>query len=137
MPGPGFGAFTEASMGRVEASLGNIVGVHIDLNINTGIGARNDNLEAHVLGFGAKVGRASGTECWHSGRGGWVGDQHASWWGKRLLHHVTHILALWSHKLKCKDISLIHLYNKLSVFISTKYKLSRRKTCYWVNTMPN
>ena len=37
-------------------SLGNFVGLHFDPNVNTGIGARNGNFEAHVLGFGAKVG---------------------------------------------------------------------------------
>ena len=59
--GPGFGAFGDASVGRLEVSAGNVIGVHAEPNLNTGIGARNGNVEAHLLGFGAKVG-ADGVE---------------------------------------------------------------------------
>jgi len=59
--GPGLGAFADVSIARAEASVGNFVGAHIDLNCNTGIGARNGNLEAHFLGFGGKIG-ADGIE---------------------------------------------------------------------------
>lgn len=59
--GPGLGAFGDASFGRVEFSAGNIAGIHLEPNVNTGIGARNGNIEAHVLGFGGKVG-ADGIE---------------------------------------------------------------------------
>ena len=45
----------------MELSAGNIAGIHLEPNVNTGIGARNGNVEAHVLGFGAKVG-ADGLE---------------------------------------------------------------------------
>ena len=48
-------------MGRFELSAGNVVGVHVDCNVNTGIGVRNGNAEAHLLGFGGKVG-ADGVE---------------------------------------------------------------------------
>ena len=58
--GPGLGAFADASLGRVEASAGP-VGVHLDANINTGVGARNGNVEAHLLGFGGRAG-ADGVE---------------------------------------------------------------------------
>eukprot|EP00092_Neocalanus_flemingeri_P007729 GFUD01008345.1.p1 GENE.GFUD01008345.1~~GFUD01008345.1.p1 ORF type:complete len:255 (+),score=49.82 GFUD01008345.1:184-948(+) len=59
--GPGVGVFGDASIVRAEASVGNIVGAHVDLNINTGVGARNGNVEAHLLGWGGKVG-ADGIE---------------------------------------------------------------------------
>ena len=36
--GPGFGAFADASLCRIEGSVGNLVGVHFDPNVNTGIG---------------------------------------------------------------------------------------------------
>ena len=55
LAGPGLGAFADVSLARVEASAGP-VGVHLDLNVNTGIGARNGNVEAHVMGWGVKVG---------------------------------------------------------------------------------
>ena len=45
----------------MELSAGNIAGIHLEPNVNTGIGARNGNVEAHLLGFGAKVG-ADGLE---------------------------------------------------------------------------
>ena len=41
---------------RLEASLGNLIGFHIDYNLNTGVGARNGNFEIHLLGFGGRVG---------------------------------------------------------------------------------
>ncbi len=41
--------------------MGNVVGAHFEPNVNTGVGARNGNLEAHLLGFGGKVG-ADGVE---------------------------------------------------------------------------
>ena len=53
---PGLGLFFDASVARVEASFGNIVGLHVDYNLNTGIGARNGNIEAHLLGLGARAG---------------------------------------------------------------------------------
>ena len=59
--GPGFGTFADASLARVEASYGNIVGLHADLNANTGVGVRNGNFEAHFFGFGVKIG-ADGVE---------------------------------------------------------------------------
>ncbi len=59
--GPGLGVWFDSSTVRMEASLGNIVGAHFDSNINTGVGIRNGNLDAHLLGFGVKVG-ADGIE---------------------------------------------------------------------------
>ena len=50
------GAFGDASLGRLEYGAGNIVGIHVDPNLNTGIGIRNGNVEAHLIGFGGKVG---------------------------------------------------------------------------------
>ena len=50
------GAFGDASLGRLEYGAGNIVGIHVDPNLNTGIGIRNGNVEAHLMGFGGKVG---------------------------------------------------------------------------------
>jgi hypothetical protein len=50
------GTFADASFPRVEFHLGNIVGAHVGLNINTGFGIRNGNLDWHVLGFGFKLG---------------------------------------------------------------------------------
>ena len=52
----GLYAVAEASAFRAEANYGNVVGAHIDLNVNTGAGIRNGNVEAHLLGFGGKVG---------------------------------------------------------------------------------
>ena len=57
--GPGLGVFLNLSCSRVEFSFGfPCIGgdLHADININTGVGARNGNIEAHVLGFGGKVG---------------------------------------------------------------------------------
>ena len=59
--GPGFGAFADATIADVSLSAGNLVGAHVGLNANTGIGARNGNVEAHLLGFGGKIG-ADGLE---------------------------------------------------------------------------
>ena len=53
---PGLGDFGDASIMRLEASLGNIIGFHIDYNLNIEIGVRNGNFEAHLLGFGGKLG---------------------------------------------------------------------------------
>ena len=53
---PGLGVFGDASIMRLEVSLGNIIGLHIDYNINSGLGVRNGNFEAHFLGFGGKLG---------------------------------------------------------------------------------
>ena len=52
----GFYAVAEASAFRAEANYGNFIGGHIDLNVNTGAGVRNGNVEAHLLGFGGRVG---------------------------------------------------------------------------------
>ena len=35
--------------------------LHTDINLNTGVGARNGNIELHILGFGFKIG-ADGLE---------------------------------------------------------------------------
>lgn len=56
---PGLGLFLNLSCSRVEFSiLFPCIGgdLHADININTGVGARNGNIEAHFLGFGGKVG---------------------------------------------------------------------------------
>ena len=58
---PGLGLFVDAKVAELKLSAGNIIGGHVGLNGNTGIGARNGNLEAHFLGFGGKVG-ADGVE---------------------------------------------------------------------------
>lgn len=56
----GHGAFIQAEMFKAEAGtdtpLGH-VGVQYGPNINTGIGMRNGNAEASILGFGGKVGK--------------------------------------------------------------------------------
>jgi len=57
--GPGLGVFLDASCSRVEFTWGlPCLGVqlHTDINMNTGVGARNGNVELHLLGFGMKVG---------------------------------------------------------------------------------
>lgn len=57
--GPGLGLFLDASCGRVEGTLGLPwlgIQLHTDINMNTGLGARNGNMELHLLGFGFKVG---------------------------------------------------------------------------------
>ena len=59
--GPGLGVFVDTTVADVRFSAGNLAGVHVGLNANTGIGARNGNLEAHILGFGGKIG-ADGIE---------------------------------------------------------------------------
>jgi hypothetical protein len=59
--GPGVGAWADASAFKVEAAYGNVVGVHIEPNVNTGAGIRNGNLDVHLLGFGGKIG-ADGIE---------------------------------------------------------------------------
>ena len=59
--GPGLGAWADASAFKVEAAYGNVVGVHIEPNVNTGAGIRNGNLDVHLLGFGGKIG-ADGIE---------------------------------------------------------------------------
>jgi len=52
----GYGAFTEASLGRVE---GNMVfaSARLEPNLNTGVGVRDGTFELNVLGFGFQVGR--------------------------------------------------------------------------------
>ena len=50
----GLYAVAEASAIRYEANYGNVVGAHVD--VNTGLGFRNGNAEAHLLGFGRRVG---------------------------------------------------------------------------------
>lgn len=51
----GFGAFSEAELGRAEGGIGPIrVAAH--LNANTSIGFRNHGLEISVIGFGVKAG---------------------------------------------------------------------------------
>ena len=59
--GPGLGAWADASAFKVEASLGNLAGVHLEPNVNTGVGVRNGNVDVHLLGFGGKIG-ADGIE---------------------------------------------------------------------------
>ena len=59
--GPGLGAWADASAFKVEASLGNVVGAHLEPNVNTGVGVRNGNVDVHLLGFGGKIG-ADGIE---------------------------------------------------------------------------
>ena len=59
--GPGLGVFLDVGHSDTSVSIGNLIGLHIGLNANTGIGARNGNLEAHLAGFGGKVG-ADGIE---------------------------------------------------------------------------
>jgi len=55
----GTGCFLNLSCNRVEFSLGwPWLGgdVHMDINMNTGLGTRNGNVELHILGFGGKFG---------------------------------------------------------------------------------
>ena len=59
--GPGLGAFVDVTLAELSLSAGNLAGFHFGLNANTGIGARNGNVEAHFLGFGGKIG-ADGVE---------------------------------------------------------------------------
>ena len=57
----GLGVFVDTTVADVSFSAGNFAGFHVGLNANTGIGARNGNMEAHFLGFGGKIG-ADGVE---------------------------------------------------------------------------
>jgi hypothetical protein len=60
----GFGIFSDLSCNRIEFSIGAPwlgFELHLDINLNTGIGARNGNLELSFLGFGVKLG-ADGLE---------------------------------------------------------------------------
>ena len=52
----GIGGFVDATLVDARASFGNIIGIHVGLNANTGIGIRNGNAEAHYFGFGGKIG---------------------------------------------------------------------------------
>ncbi len=54
--GPGFGAFADAKIAEASLDVGKVAGVHVGLNASTGAGVRNGNAEAHLLGFGGKVG---------------------------------------------------------------------------------
>ena len=54
--GPGLGIFFDAILADVCVSSGNLVGAHLGLNLNTGLGIRNGNFEAQLLGFGGKIG---------------------------------------------------------------------------------
>ena len=56
MNGLGFGLFLDATAFEVSASAGNFIGRHTGLILNSGIGAQNGNLEAHILGSGGKIG---------------------------------------------------------------------------------
>ena len=52
-----FGAFAEVNFLQTQFSApGNSLGLHYGVNLNTGLGVRNGNFEAHLLGFGAKIG---------------------------------------------------------------------------------
>ena len=51
----GYGAFVEASLGRVEGRLGKHVGASIEPNVNTGAGVRNGEASVKFLGFGGSV----------------------------------------------------------------------------------
>ena len=53
--GPGLGAWVDASLYKFEASYWNVAGVHVEPNLNTGVGIRNGNLDVHLLGFGVKI----------------------------------------------------------------------------------
>jgi len=66
----GFGAFADASLGRAEAAVAGF-GVHVDPNINTGLGVRHGNFEASLLGTGFKAG-VDGLEVNVAGVGGKV-----------------------------------------------------------------
>ena len=54
--GPGLGLFLDATLVDVGAYSGNLVGAHVGLNLNTGLGIRNGNFEAQLLGCGGKIG---------------------------------------------------------------------------------
>lgn len=51
----GFGAFGDASLGKAEVGIGG-ARVRYEPNVNTGIGVRQGNFEANLLGTGFKVG---------------------------------------------------------------------------------
>jgi hypothetical protein len=59
--GPGKGVWVGASLGRAELNVGPIAGIHVEPNLNTGLGVRDGNVDVHLLGFGARVG-ADGLE---------------------------------------------------------------------------
>ena len=60
--GAGVGVFVDAIVVDTSVSLGgNLIGARNGFNVNTGLGARNGNIEAHLLGFGGKIG-ADGVE---------------------------------------------------------------------------
>ena len=74
--GPGLGVFLDGSCSRVEVTFGLPwlgVQLHTDINVNTGMGARNGNIELHFLGFGFKIG-ADGLEI----NTPWVGGYHSA-----------------------------------------------------------
>ena len=55
--GPGLGIFIDFIILYYSFSiLGNLFGWRIGSNANTGIGIRNGNFEAHLLGLGGKIG---------------------------------------------------------------------------------
>ena len=56
MKGPGYGIWKEASAGREELGFPGLGSIHLDLNINTGIGMRDGNMSAHLIGFGFRIG---------------------------------------------------------------------------------
>ena len=51
----GLGIFLNLSCNRVELSFG-FPWIGGDINLNTGLGVRNGNIELHILGFGGKFG---------------------------------------------------------------------------------
>jgi hypothetical protein len=60
--GGGFGAWANVSpVGRAEVNLGPVFGMHVEPNINTGLGVRDGNLDVHFLGTGFRIG-ADGLE---------------------------------------------------------------------------
>jgi hypothetical protein len=60
--GPGLGAWAGIlPLGRAEVNIGPVVGVHLEPNLNTGLGVRDGNLDVHLLGFEARLG-ADGLE---------------------------------------------------------------------------
>lgn len=48
-------------LGRAELNVGTLVGVHVEPNVNTGIGLRDGNVDVHLIGYGVRVG-ADGVE---------------------------------------------------------------------------
>ena len=52
----GMGAFGEAELGRVEGGVGPLrFATHV--NLNSGIGVRNDGVEVSAIGFGFTAGK--------------------------------------------------------------------------------